>query len=254
VILFSFLFCTGFTLVKTDSTLKGWNAKTLTFTLNTANCPSNVLELINPAMALWNNVVSINLKVVKGNDTSTTVAQLQAGTATDTPTIACDPNFSTTIGTSADSIPGVAYVTSPATGGHISYAYLLLNVESGSGANISSYNADLVKVIIAHEIGHVLGLGHSADPNALMYYDASAKTTLGLAQDDIDGITYLYYRDELSSDTMFGGCGLVKAVSGGGHGGGGSANKLIIVLLLLAPLLFAAWLRRRKRFALVNNL
>jgi hypothetical protein len=45
--------------------------------------------------------------------------------------------------------------------------------------------------VIAHEIGHALGLGHSEVSEALMYYQIVPKrSTLG--QDDIDGITFLY--------------------------------------------------------------
>jgi hypothetical protein len=44
-----------------------------------------------------------------------------------------------------------------------------------------------------------------------MYYDATAKGYLGLAQDDIDGITYLYPRNELGQDKIAG-CALVKSL------------------------------------------
>ena len=48
-----------------------------------------------------------------------------------------------------------------------------------------------LETVALHEIGHLLGLGHSADPNAIMYPTYSGvRRTLG--QDDLDGIRRLY--------------------------------------------------------------
>ncbi len=50
------------------------------------------------------------------------------------------------------------------------------------------------QTVIGHENGHVVGLGHSNDPNALMYPSyLGARCDLG--QDDIDGISSLYPAD-----------------------------------------------------------
>lgn len=57
--------------------------------------------------------------------------------------------------------------------------------------------------IIAHELGHTFGLGHSPVTDSLMYYaTVSSRTTLG--RDDIDGISYLYPKQQPVS-----GCGTI---------------------------------------------
>ena len=51
-----------------------------------------------------------------------------------------------------------------------------------------------IKVVALHELGHSLGLGHSDDPNAIMYpfYDDDTQAVLGV--DDIAGIQSIYGR------------------------------------------------------------
>jgi hypothetical protein len=63
-------------------------------------------------------------------------------------------------------------------------------------------NPGCFEEIQTHELGHVLGLDHSADPNALMYAtinrDGCLNGTRGLRQDDIDGLFFIYGRDAVA--------------------------------------------------------
>lgn len=49
-------------------------------------------------------------------------------------------------------------------------------------------------IVVAHELGHSLGLSHSSDPGALMYptYAYTDPNEFILPQDDIDGIQAIY--------------------------------------------------------------
>lgn len=184
-----------------DPNLGGWERSVLNFDLNPSNCPTgmDVAELIKSSAKVWNEVATSRLKVGIGAASSATTYQ-------DPPVVVCDPNFGTgmTSGADPNSIPGLALAG--ATNGRMAYGIIVLNVKAGATASIAVLDPKIVKIIIAHEIGHVLGLGHSEDTSALMYYNASAKTTLSLSQDDVDGITYLYPRDEFSKSGIMG-CG-----------------------------------------------
>ena len=66
-----------------------------------------------------------------------------------------------------------------------------------------------LQIIIAHEVGHLLGLGHTQYEPSLMYYSIGEKKYLRLSQDDMDGLSFLYPRNELGGDGLFG-CGTLE--------------------------------------------
>lgn len=222
----------AFTLVSTDPDFLAWDNPEILFNVNSSNCPASIdiPGLITDAVKVWNNVATSRVKVAYNATTSSTASANPT-------TVYCESNFQAVTGADQNSVPAAAL---PSTSGHnINGGLLYLNVSGGS-ANISGFNRDLLLVIIAHEVGHIIGLGHSQDPNALMYYNASAKTHLALAQDDIDGVSYLYPRDEVGSDKMMG-CGLVTTVPPRPPSGGMLALLLAVMLLPVA-----VWARLRR--------
>lgn len=89
------------------------------------------------------------------------------------------------------SSPSVIAVTVPNsfTGKKIRGAVILIN-DAGNFKNLS--HSDRIGVL-AHEIGHAIGLGHAenSEPEALMYYK-TVDLRRSLGEDDIRGVTYLY--------------------------------------------------------------
>jgi len=55
-----------------------------------------------------------------------------------------------------------------------------------------NFSAGLLTAVIAHELGHTLGFGHSTDPTALMYASLRSGSTGALSSDDQAGARWLY--------------------------------------------------------------
>lgn len=107
--------------------------------------------------------------------------------------IACNNNFS------AGNILAVT-VPNKFSGTKILGAVIFINNTTNSAfKNLS--RTDQIGVI-AHEIGHAIGLGHTDERKALMYYRVTNQRN-SLGEDDIRGVSYLY-------PVKFDGCGLIS--------------------------------------------
>ncbi len=203
-------FCFGWTHV--GSNIYGWSNHKITIHVNPSNCSIPTEELysiIDDSINAWNSLPTTDLELVRDpNPSTSTVSQLMASTATDVPLILCDPDM-TSHGLEANYIPASTMRIALNGSGNISYAGILLNAQSGAAANLDQLSHGEVTVTLAHEIGHALGLGHSSQSQALMYYSIDNKSKATITEDDIDGITHLYPRNEFKSGQF--GCSAVHA-------------------------------------------
>lgn len=214
------------------SNLFGWKTKELVFHVNTANCTvpdSTLFDILDTAINAWNGITLTDLTLSRSSTISaTTVDEFINGTATDTPLFLCDPDFSSHAG-DPNVIPGVTMKTALETKtGHIVYSGILLNAQSSGAAELSKLSRGEIEITLAHEIGHVLGLGHSSSEDALMYYSIGNKNKAVLTSDDMDGIAHLYPRKEFNGGAF--GCSAVHR-EGFDPNMGWFAAGLIAVLL-----------------------
>jgi hypothetical protein len=172
-----------------------------------------LVDLIGPAIKdFWNTVPTSSLELKNGgildvgSDTSYNTHLLCSYTdstctgsvipAVNDIVIACNNNVN-----NFDS-SNILAVTIPNNfrGRHINGSVILINNRNNSA--FARLDRKKQISVIAHEIGHAIGLGHSADSAALMYFETIGTRNF-LGQDDIDGVSALY-------PVTFDGCGLFK--------------------------------------------
>lgn len=197
----------------------------------TTTCAGNSMQyfelqaLIRPAIdQYWNSVPTANIRLDDAgySDPVTNINSGRLCSPTDTTCIDSSPGnvipATTDIIIACNSNPAnfgggnVLAVTVPVkfSGNKITGAIILINDNSSTFGNLSQ--SDKIAVI-AHEIGHALGLGHSPDNASLMYY-RTVNQRKRLGQDDVDGISFLYPMHGdlfgLSENGLLGSCGTIS--------------------------------------------
>lgn len=219
--------------------------------------PAFIMDMaIRGVDRFWNTVPTSKLRIRRGNfktvnanfntgllcDSSTSCTGTQVPKVGTNILIVCNSNVTNFSGTT------VLGVTLPSSveGRTIYGAVILLNDVSGS--MIQTLTHEELSSLLAHEIGHALGLGHSKHDGNLMYYQTNPNRER-LGRDDIDGITFLYPKKENPFKKLKS-CGTVSLTDGNDDDFDGFLTFILPLLMGLFALPFYKVLLRFKRLNL----
>lgn len=160
---------------------------------NNGLSPSSILEITKAALErTWNAVSTANMElemgeVKSGIDVSGASSTFPAAQQTDGDTIIVGCNSTLFTSETTLAVGNIFDINGSVRGA------VLINDEIINSTNLVAglSQADL-EAVMAHELGHALGIGHSSDATALMYYSIGNKVQDKLSQDDWDALTYLY--------------------------------------------------------------
>lgn len=153
------------------------------------------------AKKFWNRVPSANLEIKRGGTYNTTnslfltgklcVDQGNCNDSTDIPevkniVIACNSNTTDNFTSSS-----IYALSAPNNLSNNSIEGSIILINDSATTPFAGLSREEMVNIMAHEIGHAIGIGHSKDKEALMYYQNLPHRN-HLGQDDVDAITYLY--------------------------------------------------------------
>lgn len=183
------------------------------FCTNIGITDTEFLSLASEAVdRFWNTAPTARLKLRKGsvvnvsNDFYNDPICVASTNCTPNPTLAVSSDILISCNANATNFPsgGILGVTIPnnLSGTKIIGSLVLIN--DTVATQFAGKTRDQKIAILAHELGHTFGLGHSPVTDSLMYF-ATVQSRLRLGQDDIDGITYLYPKKQ-----PFNSCGTIS--------------------------------------------
>lgn len=181
---------------------------------------SELLELVGKAVDnFWNTSPTSRLKLRKGSVVNVDSRYhsdpicVASTSCTPNPDIAVSSDILITCNDNTTNFPSssILGITIPnnISGNTIVGSIVMINDRANTQFDTKSDDAKVA--ILAHEIGHAFGLGHSPVVDSLMYY-ATVSQRKALGRDDIDGISFLYPKQQPVN-----GCGTVD-FSGGKNG------------------------------------
>lgn len=181
-----------------EKNLKGWNLDYLEFDYDFQSCEGVPKEKMSRAFAralrLWTSVPISRLQVVPGSRVSISAAKVITGAFPQNAAATCAKQPVVFGEHHVDSVSGKGGFLGQMRGGkylQIRKSYLVLN-STGKTADIRNYSDDELTRLIAHEIGHALGLGHVEDTDSIMYPKMLPGKSVALSRGDQLGMSELY--------------------------------------------------------------
>lgn len=165
---------------------------------------SEIMLMVSEGMdKFWNTAPTSRLKLERGelkivsNDFKTEAICSGSNPCTPNTALTVNEDILISCNQNATNFPSAAILgktlTNNIEGTTLKGSLFLIN--DIASTTVATLSREEMVAFLAHEIGHAIGLGHSPKANNLMYYKSSPYHN-SLGQDDIDGISYLYPKQQ----------------------------------------------------------